>query len=237
MIIAMLLAHLVGDYILQWDALARWKGASVKGVACHGWIVSAVTVLFAVPFDPSWWPWALCIGVAHTAIDCELGCVQSALCAAQRHVRIVRLLIDQTLHLAVILCALIASGYATPATLFSTAVSEVQTHRCVGHRAGLRPHQHAGVDLDRVHLLRADQRLGARLQPRGQEQVPGQPGTQSDRDLRGDGSIHAGAGGGAAPPGARKPAVLRQQSHDAVSRRMAGQPGGRRAIGLALGRM
>jgi hypothetical protein len=42
---------------------------------------------------------------------------------------LVRLLTDQTLHFVVILCALFASGYAAPATLFSTAVSEVQTHR------------------------------------------------------------------------------------------------------------
>jgi hypothetical protein len=25
MVIGMFLAHLVGDYILQWDGLARWK--------------------------------------------------------------------------------------------------------------------------------------------------------------------------------------------------------------------
>ncbi len=35
MIIARLLAHLTGDYVLQWDALARWKCASIKGAACH----------------------------------------------------------------------------------------------------------------------------------------------------------------------------------------------------------
>ena len=69
MIIAMLLAHLVGDYILQWDALAYRKSREIRGVLLHGGIVTAVTVLFALPFDAAWWPWALGIGVIHTAID------------------------------------------------------------------------------------------------------------------------------------------------------------------------
>jgi hypothetical protein len=129
MIIAMLLAHLMGDYVLQWDALARWKGASVKGAACHGLIVSAVTLLFAVLIDPAWWPWALLIGLAHIVIDASWVVFNRRFTPRSGLYGLVRLLTDQTLHFAVILFALFASGYATPATLFSTAVNEVQTHR------------------------------------------------------------------------------------------------------------
>ena len=105
MIIAMLLAHLMGDYVLQWDALARWKGASVKGAACHGAIVLAVTLLFAVLIDPSWWPWALLIGLAHITVDCFWVVFNRHFAPRTGLYGLVRLLIDQTLHLAVVLCA------------------------------------------------------------------------------------------------------------------------------------
>ena len=35
MVIAMFLAHLVGDYVLQWDELAAWKAREMKGVIVH----------------------------------------------------------------------------------------------------------------------------------------------------------------------------------------------------------
>ena len=43
MLQAMLLAHLLGDYVLQNDALARWKSRSLWGVAAHGAVVTACT--------------------------------------------------------------------------------------------------------------------------------------------------------------------------------------------------
>lgn len=39
MIAAMLLAHIVVDYVLQWDGLARWKSERLSGVIVHGGIV------------------------------------------------------------------------------------------------------------------------------------------------------------------------------------------------------
>ena len=113
MIIAMLLAHLVGDYILQWDALAYWKSREIKGVLLHGSIVTAVTVLFALPFDAAWWPWALGIGVLHTAIDAGWLWVNRRWQIRSGRYPIVRLIIDQLLHLSVIAIALIASGLIT----------------------------------------------------------------------------------------------------------------------------
>ncbi len=65
----MLLAHLIGDYALQWDAIARWKARSVVGVLAHGGIVAAVTLAGVVLVAPSWWPFALLIGAIHTGVD------------------------------------------------------------------------------------------------------------------------------------------------------------------------
>jgi hypothetical protein len=129
MIIAMLLAHLTGDYVLQWDALARWKGASVKGAACHGLIVAAVTLLFAVLIDPGWWPWALLIGLAHIVIDASWVPLNRRFGPRRGMYGLTRLLIDQTLHFAVILFALFASGYVTPIGLPGSIVKEVQMQR------------------------------------------------------------------------------------------------------------
>ena len=69
MILAMLLAHLFGDYIFQWDNLSIWKSKRLSGVLLHGLIVTGVTLAFALLIDPSWWPWAILIGLTHTLID------------------------------------------------------------------------------------------------------------------------------------------------------------------------
>lgn len=108
MVSAMLLAHLVGDYLLQTNAMARWKSESLKGVLVHGSIVLVVTVLFALPFDPAWWPWALAIGLIHIAVDgikFRLGNKFNVLAL---------FLLDQATHLSVIMIALIWSGKLAP---------------------------------------------------------------------------------------------------------------------------
>src|SRR5512136_2867311 len=128
MIIAMLLAHMLGDYVLQWDALARWKGAAVKGAVFHGAIVLAVTLLFAVLIDPGWWPWALLIGLTHIAIDVSWVDLNRRFASRGRY-GLIRLLIDQALHLGVIVGVVIASGYAAPANLPAAIAAEVQLHR------------------------------------------------------------------------------------------------------------
>ena len=69
MVVTMFLAHLVGDYVLQWDNLARWKSRELKGVLAHGLMVGGVTWLLSLPFDPGWWPWVLAVWLTHTAVD------------------------------------------------------------------------------------------------------------------------------------------------------------------------
>jgi hypothetical protein len=105
MIVAMFLAHLVGDYILQWNKLAAWKSRELKGVTIHCLIVFAVTWLFILPFDPSWWPWAVFIGVAHFLIDAGQFLLKI------RMAPLGRFLLDQIAHFTVIIFALVAGGY------------------------------------------------------------------------------------------------------------------------------
>ncbi len=65
----MLLAHVLGDYVLQTNALARWKSRSALGVVAHGLLVTIATMGCALMVVPSWWPYALLIGIIHTLID------------------------------------------------------------------------------------------------------------------------------------------------------------------------
>ena len=128
MIIAMLLAHLLGDYVLQWDTLAAWKSQSMKGAAFHGTIVLGVTLLAAVLIDPAWWAWALLIGLIHIAIDISWVSLNRRYAGRGRY-GLMRLLIDQSLHIAVIFGAIILSGYAAPIGLPGTIELEVHTQR------------------------------------------------------------------------------------------------------------
>lgn len=105
MILAMILAHLVGDFILQTDKLAAWKSRDVRGILAHGLIILLVTGLFALPFNPFWWQGVLFITITHTAID-----------AAQLYFQppippILRFFSDQFLHFLTIFIALAAGGY------------------------------------------------------------------------------------------------------------------------------
>lgn len=118
MIVTTLVAHLVGDYILQWDSLARWKSRELKGVLAHGLIVLLVAALFSLPFDINWWPWVLVIGLTHTAIDAiPLWLGKRTPLHANGALALARFLVDQTLHLGVIIMVLTASGYVTPSVL------------------------------------------------------------------------------------------------------------------------
>lgn len=99
MLYAMLLAHLVGDFVLQWNYLARWKAAAPSGVLVHSAIVWAVTQFAALLVEPAWWPWALAIGVAHGVIDGANYALQRHSAAARRLGAWQRFVIDQTLHL------------------------------------------------------------------------------------------------------------------------------------------
>ena len=121
MIVAMILAHLVGDFVLQTDKLAAWKARDISGVAVHGLVVTIITALFALPFKPFWWQGVLFISLAHVLID-----------ASQLYYKlpvapITRFLIDQLLHFLSIFIALYAGGYLDLSVVQSTYSPQLQT--------------------------------------------------------------------------------------------------------------
>jgi hypothetical protein len=137
MIIAILLAHLVGDYILQWDSLSRWKSQAFGGILVHGAIVTAATWLFSLLFDPGWWPWALFIGVTHTLIDGIQLPIRRYLLHQEKGLSAAgRFITDQFLHLAMIYFALSWSGYLTPASLPADLAAAVENHRPLVYALG-----------------------------------------------------------------------------------------------------
>jgi hypothetical protein len=133
--IAMFLAHLVGDYILQWDALAAWKSREVKGALFHGAIVTLVAWLFSLPFDSSWWPWALFIGAAHTAVDVLEVPLRRQLPKGGR-AALNLFIVDQIIHLGVILFALAASGYLVMPSLLAGLGGALQDNRLLAFLLG-----------------------------------------------------------------------------------------------------
>ncbi|MDX1415057.1 MAG: DUF3307 domain-containing protein [Candidatus Promineifilaceae bacterium] len=122
MIFALFLAHLVGDFILQWDRLALWKSQRLAGVLVHGGIVTFVTWFFALPFAPGWWQGILFIGISHTLIDAFQWRVTLPIPS------LLRFFLDQSLHLLVILVALSAGGYVEMGTLAFDFQSSLHSH-------------------------------------------------------------------------------------------------------------
>lgn len=112
MITAMLLAHVLGDYILQPDSLARWKAQAQRGVLVHGLVVLLATWLLSLPFDRQWWPWAVGIGLLHTGVDSgKLWLAQHRPGPQTGLVALRHFAADQAVHLSAILLVLFASGY------------------------------------------------------------------------------------------------------------------------------
>lgn len=120
MVIAMFLAHLVGDYVLQWDALAQWKSRELKGVIVHSIVLFAITALFALPIAPGWWAGVLLISISHFLVD-----------AAQFVLRptippLLRFAIDQLLHILFILIALVGGGFLSWDSLWPGIVASAR---------------------------------------------------------------------------------------------------------------
>jgi len=109
MIAAMIVAHLLGDYVFQTDGLARWKQRSLWGVMVHGAIVTLMIWLCSLPFDPHWWPYALGLGMVHTLIDI----VRARLGSISPGVDLALFLADQAAHGLTIMLALALSGWLT----------------------------------------------------------------------------------------------------------------------------
>lgn len=106
MTLAMLLAHLVGDYILQWDALALAKSRTFAGVLAHCLIVTAVTCTFTLPFSQSlWWQGIGLISLTHFLVDAAQLWYKPAIPPLARY------LLDQLLHFFFIFLALVWGNF------------------------------------------------------------------------------------------------------------------------------
>ncbi|MFB0534196.1 MAG: DUF3307 domain-containing protein [Anaerolineae bacterium] len=132
MIAAMLLAHIVADYVLQWDGLARWKSERLSGVIVHGGIVMAVTWLLSLPYTEGWWPYALLIGLTHTLIDA----LRTRAGQVSSRTALGLFLLDQALHLAIILAMLSLSGYLALGQMVQAVVRWAQDVRLVAFLVG-----------------------------------------------------------------------------------------------------
>jgi len=137
MVISILLSHLFGDYILQWDSLSRWKSQSLNGVLVHGFIVLAVTWLFSLPFDTNWWPWVLFISLTHTLIDGVEIPVRKRLASTNSGVSAMTfLIIDQILHLSIIAFALVYSGFLELPSLSADIFNALTNNRTLTYLLG-----------------------------------------------------------------------------------------------------
>lgn len=137
MVISILLSHLFGDYILQWDTLSRWKGEALGGVLVHGAVVLAVTWLFSLPFDLTWWPWALFIGLTHTLIDgLELPLRKRLALSNSGTAAMIFLVVDQLLHLTIISFALVQSGYLELPSLSADILAALTNNRLLTYFLG-----------------------------------------------------------------------------------------------------
>ena len=130
MVPAMVLSHLVADYWLQWDRLAMWKSRAYKGVFVHGLIVLLVTWLLSLPFDPDWWPWVVFIGLTHTAVDAARLRLGGAFPALGLY------LLDQSVHLCLIVFALAKSGYLAAPTLLADLAPLLRDERILVYAIG-----------------------------------------------------------------------------------------------------
>lgn len=137
MITSMFLAHLVGDYILQWDRLAMWKAREYKGVLAHTLVVGAVTWLFSLPFDARWYPWVIFLWVTHLIVDCVPVWLKRTFGFQTRGTQeLARYLLDQLAHVIFILVALMGSGYMAMPSLVSDVVRALQSDRVAAFALG-----------------------------------------------------------------------------------------------------
>lgn len=126
MAIAMVLAHLLADYVFQPNRLAYWKSQQIEGVFAHTGIVVVVTLVSAIFVAQDWTAWALMIGFGHVVIDV------GNFYWTKRHPHLisplVRYMLDQMLHFTIIFSVLIASGELVWAMTWHQIYAWVSSH-------------------------------------------------------------------------------------------------------------
>lgn len=107
-----LLAHLIGDYLLQNNFLFIAKSRSLLGAAMHLLIVISVTCGAIIGiFGVASWPLAVILSAGHLLIDT----IKPLLLKKVKHNNILYYLIDQGLHIStLVLAAKIGSAHVSP---------------------------------------------------------------------------------------------------------------------------
>lgn len=125
MVTMLIFAHLLGDYLLQFNFLARWKARSLWGVVAHGGIVTLMTLACASLVDPAWWRYAALIGITHTGIDV----VRARLIHAKNTTwDLIYFLFDQVIHIGIIILTVTlrpvtaAGGHAVAPKVLALAI-------------------------------------------------------------------------------------------------------------------
>ena len=106
----LLLGHFVGDWILQNDWMAKGKKKGLlnpAGMAHYAIYTAAIICALKIPgaLDEGWMPYlvpGLMVFVSHWLIDATDGVDRWMRLYRQTHLEIVRLMVDQTLHLLVL---------------------------------------------------------------------------------------------------------------------------------------
>jgi len=95
----LILAHFMGDFLLQPNKLAYWKQQSWEGVLVHSSIVTAVSVLCTIDYIGTLYPWLIVLGISHFVIDqIKMMCIKHS----PRWDTIICFSADQITHLVVV---------------------------------------------------------------------------------------------------------------------------------------
>ncbi|MFB0535229.1 MAG: DUF3307 domain-containing protein [Anaerolineae bacterium] len=65
----LLLAHMLGDFVAQPRVLVAMKRKGWRGIIIHSAIVTAFTAALAWEQFPQWWAWTLLLGLSHAFIE------------------------------------------------------------------------------------------------------------------------------------------------------------------------
>lgn len=98
-ILLLVIGHLIGDFLLQTEKVVVWKQKEWRGAAFHGLLVALAMQIVLLPFYPQLYTLVAIQGFFHALIDW----VKSKLAFSLSGWEIVAFLLDQLLHLLVIL--------------------------------------------------------------------------------------------------------------------------------------
>jgi hypothetical protein len=111
----LLLAHMLGDFVAQPKALVAMKRKGWRGIILHSAIVTALTAALAWGQLPHWWAWTLFLGMTHAFIEhFRTFYVKDGSRGGLYH-----FLLDQAAHLGVIVFIAAVSVLWRPAELVS----------------------------------------------------------------------------------------------------------------------